>query len=301
MEISPGVAALLSGLAAFLMMYSLFAPKVFEKSDIRESAYNDDIAAEPNAFDRYIRPALRNFLPQSPLNASMSNKQRSTIEELLLRSGNPWKIRPEEYIGTQVLFVFAGIIIGIVLAFFELIPGVPPLACIPVLAIVGYLIPFSYHNTRRESRIKEIQKQLPEALDLLVITLSSGQNFEPALRTVVPKLPDGLLKEELSRTVLEIRSGRSLDSSLTAFADRSASDESASFAKAIVQAQKLGADVSTTLELQAQSARRAYEARLEKKIARLSTTMFIPLIGTMLPAMLLIFTAPALMQFGQMF
>ena len=301
MEISPGIAALLSGLAVFLMLYSLFAPKTFEKADITDTAFNNDVAAEPNAFDRYIRPALRNFLPQTPLSASLSSKQRSSIEELLVRSGNPWKIRPEEYIGTQVLFVFVGTIAGIVLAFFELIPGVPPLAVIPVLAVVGYLIPFSYHNTLRENRIKEVQKQLPEALDLLVITLSSGQNFEPALRSVVPRLPAGLLKEELKRTVLEIRSGRSLDSALTGFADRSASDESASFAKAIVQAQKLGSDVSTTLELQAQSARRGYEARLEKKIARLSTTMFIPLIGTMLPAMLIIFTAPALMQFGEMF
>lgn len=301
MEISPGVAAILSGLAVFLMLYSILAPKTFEKTDIRETAFNDAVAAEPNAFDRYIRPALRNFLPQSPLGSAMSDKQRSAVEDLLLRSGNPWNIRPEEFLGTQVLFTFVGTIAGIVLAFFELIPGVPPLACIPVLAIVGYLIPFSYHNTRKEARVKEIQKQLPEALDLLVITLSSGQNFEPSLRSVVPRLPDGLLKEELQRTVLEIRSGRSLDSALTGFADRSASDESASFAKAIVQAQKLGSDVSTTLELQAQSARRSYEARLEKKIARLSTTMFIPLIGTMLPAMLLIFTAPALMQFGEMF
>ena len=301
MDISPGIAAILSGLAVFLMLYSLFAPKRFEKADIRDSAFNEEIASEPNAFDRYIRPALRNFLPQSPLGTNINNEQRTKIQELLIRSGNPWKIRPEEFIGTQIMLAFIGFIVGIVVAFFELIPGVPPIAAIPVLALIGYLIPFSYHNTLKENRIKEIQKQLPEALDLLVITLSSGQIFDSALRSVVPRLPDGLLKKELEGTVLEIRAGKNLAQSLTSFADRVASDEAASFAKAVVQAQKLGADVSETLVLQAESARRNYEARLEKKIARLSTTMFIPLIGTMLPAMLLIFTAPALMQFGEMF
>lgn len=302
MEITPGIAALLAGLTVFLTLYVLFAPKKFEKAEMPTSDFKD-VASEPNSFDRYVRPALRNFLPQTPFQASMSKEDRDKIAELLLRSGNPWKIRPEEYRGTQILFLFIGVVAGIVLAFFDLIPlgGVPPVALIPVLGIVGYLIPYSVHNTQKESRVKEIQKQLPEALDLLVITLASGQNFDPALRSVVPRIPDGLLKEELSRTVLEIKSGRSLDRALTDFADRSASDDSASFAKAVVQAQKLGADVTTTLELQAVSARRSYEARLEKKIAKLSTTMFIPLIGTMLPAMLGIFTAPALVQMSEMF
>lgn len=305
MEISPGLAAILTGLGIFLSMYALFAPKRFEKTDIRESAFNSQVRSEPNAFDKYIRPALRNFLPQSPVSTTLgaNSNKREKIEKLLIQSGNPWKIRPEEYVGTQFLFAFSGAIIGLVLAFFELIPmpGIPQYMLVPAFAAVGYILPFSIHNSKREARVKEVQKQLPEALDLLVITLASGQTFEPALRSVVPRLPQGLLKEELTKTVLEMRSGLSMGNALMNFTKRAASDESASFAKAVIQAQKLGSDVSETLILQAAAARRAYESRLEKKIAKLSTTMFIPLVATMLPAMLLIFTAPALMQMQEMF
>jgi tight adherence protein C len=289
-----GLAALLVGLSIFLSCYAIFAPR--GRVVVQESSLDST-----DSFGRYIRPMLRNFIPQTPLDASVTGEKRQKIQELLIRSGNPWKISVEDYQGIKLLFAAIGLFAGIFLASLELIPVVPGPVVVIGFALAGYVIPFSIHNSKREERAREVRKQLPEALDLLIITLASGQNFEPSLSSVVPLLPEGLLREELSIVNSELRQGRTIKEALTAFARRASSDEVESFAKAVAQAQDLGSDVSETLANQAASARQAYEASIEKKIARLSTTMFMPLILTMIPALMIIFLGPTTATLGSAF
>lgn len=294
-----GIAALLVGLATFLTCYAIWGPRAEPRSF-------ESLPESPDSFNRYVRPMLRNFIPQSPLNAMLTganggNERREKIQVLLIRSGNPWKIRPEEYLGIQFLFAAIGLFSGIFLASLELVPVVPPLVLILGFAGAGYVLPFSIHNSKREERSREVQKQLPEALDLLVITMTAGMNFEPALSKVVPRLPEGLLRDELTKVNGELESGRSIQESLTAFANRASSDEVESFAKAVAQTQTLGSDVTDTLVNQAASARQSYEARIEKKIASLSSTMMVPLILTMIPALMIVFIGPTTLTLGSAF
>lgn len=289
-----GLASLLIGLAVFLIMYAIFAPR---KATL--GAVVDPANVEDGGFSKYVRPMLRNFIPQTPLAASANRKKHDTIRELLIRSGNPWKIRPEEFLGIQALFAAIGLFAGILMASFNPIPAIPGIVWLAGFPLAGYLIPFSYHNSLKENRSKEVQRQLPEALDLLVITLASGQNFEPALGQVTPTLPKGLLKDELTKVNFELAAGRSMEESLLDFAGRASSDEVESFAKAVSQAQRLGSDVSETLENQAASARSAYESRIEKKISRLSSIMMVPLVFTMIPSLMLIIIAPTMAQLSQ--
>lgn len=288
MESNVGLASILVGLSVFLVLYAILAPKK------NNTALHALEAAGTDGFSRYVRPMLRNFIPQTPLAAAANSKKHDKTRELLIRSGNPWKIRAEEFMGIRVLFAAIGFFFGLVMTIWSPIPAVPYLVWLIGFPVAGYVIPFSYHNSLRESRSKEIQKQLPEALDLLVITLASGQNFEPALDQVAPTLPAGLLRDELVTVTHELRAGRSMEEALMEFAGRASSDEVESFAKAVSQAQRLGADVSETLENQAASARGAYEARIEKKIARLTSIMMIPLVFTMIPSLILIIIAPVL-------
>lgn len=296
---SIGVIALLAFLAVFFGIYGMFAPrKPAAPRSASEELFASDSTDEPQEktpFDRFVRPMLRNFLPQSPLSTQLSSAEHSKITELLIKSGNPWNIRPEEYRGTQFLFVFLGLLLGIIMGAVGALP-VPFIVPVLLFPLMGYAIPFSVHNTAREKRAKEVQNQLPEALDLLVVAMSAGQNFEPALAQVTPKMPEGLLKEEFARITNEINAGRSLEVALTNFARRASTDDSESFAKAVLQAQRLGSDVTDTLKNQSQAARSNYEARLEKKIASLSSRMFLFIIPTMLPALIIIFVAPSLSQ-----
>lgn len=290
-----GLAAIFIGIAVFLILYALFAPKNLNRV-YRVAPTPEGQEVELSGFDRYIRPMLRNFIPQSPLAAQMENKKLDSTRELLIKSGNPWNIRAEEFLGIQVLFGALGLIGGVILFVFPVVPVVPPVIWILLLPLGTFVIPYSFHNSLRIKRGEEMQKQLPEAIDLLVITLGSGKTFEPALSQIVPSLPDGLLKEEFTKLNFELEAGTELAKGLLDFAHRSSSEDAETFAKAVVQAQKLGTEPSETLQNQATAAREAYEARVEKKIARLSSIMMIPLVFTMIPALILIILAPTMMN-----
>lgn len=294
MESYIGLIAFVAGLSVLLAAYALISPKegVKKRSPRRTE---DTPTGDGDSISRYVRPMLGEFTPSMPGMSNLSDNTRDNLSKLIIRSGNPWNLRVEELRGTQVLFAFIGAAIGLVLAPLALLP-VPWWILVPVIAIVGYVIPYSVYNSARESREKDIRKQLPEALDLLVITMSSGLTFEPAFASVTKKMPAGLLQEEFATMSGEIQSGRTVEATMTSFAERAASDEAQSFAKAVVSAQRQGADMSEVLTGQAENARDAYEGLVDTKIAKLSTMMFAFLVPTMLPALMILFLAPSLVD-----
>lgn len=297
-----GLAAILLGLSVFVYMYAMFAPrKNIERrygQDVDEKLLNMEQTEDSASFDRYIRPMLRNFLPQSPLSAQLKESKLDKIRDLLIKSGNPWNIRAEEFYGIQLLFALIGVVGGVLLMIFPVVPTVPPVLWIFIIPLGLYVIPYSFHNSKKQARSDEIRKQLPEAIDLLVISISSGKTFEPAMLEVAPALPEGLLKKEFLKVNGELNAGRTISESLLDFAHRSSSEEAETFGKAIVQSYRLGTDVSETLTGQATAAREAYEARVEKKIARLASIMMIPLVFTMIPSLMLIILAPVMTNLG---
>lgn len=300
-EYNPIIVAILGALTVFLTLYAVFTPVIIRKTDAVKEEFFKDSASDlvEDSLGKYAKPLLNNFLPQLPT-MSMSETDKNKVAEMLLESGNPWKLNPEEYSSMKLIFGSIGFFIGLFLGVLELIPSVPPYLVIMMFTLGLGVLPYSIHNTKRENRSKAAQKGLPEALDLLVVTLTSGQPFEPALNQVVNQLPPGLIKDELSKINLKIKAGTSLERALEAFSREIKSEEIESFAKAIIQAQKLGADVTETLTQQASFVRENHEARVETMIAKLSSLMFIPLAATMLPAFLIIFIAPSISQLTSM-
>lgn len=294
----PGLAAIFVGLGVFFVFYAVYAPFTeLKKDSIQDEVFGaQDDFVPTDSLGKYVRPILNNILPQLPM-APLSEKRKKSISDLMIKSGNPWRLTPEEFVGIQITFAIIGFMVGCALGFTGIIPAVvPPLVVVIGLALAGFLIPYSVYNSKKESRTRDIQKQLPEALDLLTVTLGSGQTFEPALRNITTQLPEGLLRQEFTKINVELQAGSSLERSLTSFYRTNAAEEAESFAKAVIQTQKLGSDVTETLEQQSDLARENYEARIERMIGRLATTMFIPLIITMLPAFLIIFIVPTLSQ-----
>jgi tight adherence protein C len=293
-----GLVAFLVGMAVFLAMYGALAPvrtpdPTFDMPDQRDSP-------EPTGglFDRIVRPALRNFMPQSPFIAQVSASGRNKVTELLVQSGNPWKLLPEEYLGIQLLFGLAGAAIASFASVFLILPG-PTLAWTVGGAVLAAYYPKVKHDGARGRRRKEARRGLPEGIDLLRITLNSGLNFAPAISEVSRRLPDGIIKVEFQRIADDLNAGTALRDAMSSLARRMPSDEVESFCKAIILSERLGADVTDTLASQSKSAREAYEAMLDKKIGALPTTMFFPILGLMLPALFVVILAPALTSIGQ--
>lgn len=303
---TPGLVAFLFGLAAFLAIYAMFAP-VNEISD--EDAYGgvlDELnPVDPNAkqssFDRLIRPVIRNVLPQTPMSALVAARNNTKIHELLVRSGNPWNLRPEEFVGVRIIGAAVGFLLLLWLSVNQMLTMIPVWAAMALGIYMGQLAPKSLLSSKKGARQKGAQKGLPEALDLLRITMNAGQTLQPAITEVSLRIPEGIIKDELLRVSDDLRSGKPLQRALEDFARRAPSDEVEAFCRSVMQAERLGSDVTDTLAAQSAAARSAFEALIDKKTAQLQTTLMFPIMLFMLPALMIAILAPAISSIARTF
>lgn len=294
----PGFAGLAAGLTVFFLLYAIYSPVRARKSrTVAEDVFGDSSqTVSSNDFaGRYARPLLDNFMPSLPENI-VSEKSSRKYRELLRVSGNPLKINPEELFVLQIAVALIGLIIGLFVAAAASLPQVPPVVFPLIFVVLGFILPYGYHTSLRDKRSRDIQSNLPEALDLLQVVIATGSTFQPALRRVTSQLPESFLREEFTRMHIELQAGATLDHCMRSFAQSNTSEEAAAFSSAIIQTQKLGADVTDTLIRQAALARANHEARIERMIARLQTMLFVPISAFMMPAFLVIFLAPALVN-----
>lgn len=301
---SIGMVSFLFGMAVFLAVYGFKPPTHLKRNelDVDTVGVVPTDPGDTGLFNRIVRPAVRNILPQTPLAAQLKARNSRKTIELLVRSGNPWNIQPEEFFGIRILGGIAGFFLALVLVLLKMLPEtLPTVAWLLGGAALGAHVPKVLLDGHKGRRLKEARRGLPEALDLLVITLDSGMNFAPALAEVVDRLPAGVIKDELGRVSADLRAGKPLAMTLTDFARRAPSEEVESFAKSVVVSEKLGADVSETLKAQSAAARQAYEAALDEKIGKLPTTLFFPILGLMLPALFIVILAPAFASIGDAF
>lgn len=296
----PGLIGLLTFLAIIFVLYALFVPRrpmANKVNVIVDDAGLNINSSDPNAEN--IRKIIREFAPSLGKLNDLSAEQRDKLVLMFMRSGNPWNLRPEEFLPTRIIAAGVGFFSSITLALLGVLDGltVPPAVIILLLTLFGYLYPYSVYNSAQQKRIKSIQRDLPQIIDLLVITMRSGKTFLPALAEVTPRAPEGALKRELEQMTKELSAGRATRTTLLSFANRAGSDEASGFAKSIIQAESLGSDVSETLARQSEASREAYHALIDKMVAKLNTKMFAVLAVTMVPALLLLFVAPGLSTF----
>jgi tight adherence protein C len=285
-----GLVALLAAAAVFFFVYGFLTPWTAQKApDGTETGGTVDGDTDA-LFDRVFRPMLRNFIPQTPLAAQLTGDRRDKITALLISSGNPWRLTPEEYVGSMWLGGIIGSIAGLFMGVFI---GFSPVYFAAGGALVGAYLPRYWYRRNRSLRIDEANRTLPEGIDLLRIVMVSGQKFESAISEVSRRLPEGLIKVEFGRVSADLRAGRGLDATLQDFARRIPAEAVESFARAIIQGERLGAPVAETLESQSDSIRRAHEARIDKAVAALETTIFLPILIGLVPAIFVIIAAPA--------
>jgi tight adherence protein C len=123
-----------------------------------------------------------------------------------------------------------------------------------VTTFIGYYLPEWLFRAKASRRQEQIRKALPDALDLLSITVQAGLGFDAALEKVSKEMA-GPLGEELYRVVQEIRLGKGRGEALRSLGERTTVDELKAFVMAMVQAEIFGISISRVLEVQAEESR----------------------------------------------
>jgi tight adherence protein C len=158
--------------------------------------------------------------------------------------------------------------------------------------IVGFLIPDFYLNSRASGRGNAILNQLPDALDLLTISVEAGLGFDAAIIKVTEKMK-GPLTDELKRAAAEQRVGKSRQESLRGISERVEVKELQNLISAIIQADQLGVSMSKVLRIQSEQMRTDRRQRAEEKAARAPILIMLPTVGCIFPSLFIVILAPA--------
>ncbi len=158
--------------------------------------------------------------------------------------------------------------------------------------IVGFLIPDFYLSSRAGGRAGAILDQLPDALDLLTISVEAGLGFDAAIIKVTEKMK-GPLTEELKRAAAEQRVGKSRQEALRGINDRVEVKELQNLISAIIQADQLGVSMSKVLRIQSEQMRTDRRQRAEEKAARAPILIMLPTVGCIFPSLFIVILAPA--------
>lgn len=165
-----------------------------------------------------------------------------------------------------------------------------------LLALLGLYVPNLYVRAKADRRKEAIVNGFPDCLDLLLVCVESGLGLEAAMDRVGREMTRShpLVAELLSITVLQLRAGSSRDEAFRKLADLSAVDEIRSFTTLVIQSDKLGTSIATTLRIYAAEMRERRQMRAETKAHRLPVLISIPLVACMLPTMIGTLMLPAI-------
>lgn len=284
--------AVLTGLLVFVLAYGMLVPK---KSD-RFRPENDKQRSESMALRALtvLSSEIYEALPSGRNIASKQKRELPRIEDLLVRSGNPWGLKAEEFVFVRYITGLMGAAAGAAIWFATFVFGIwaPWWAIIPGAAIVGFVYPYIKYREQAAVRDLDFKRNLPEALDLIIISDSAGRTFNQALRDTVPQLKESFLKDELEKVIRSVDSGRTMHDSLDDFASRAPSLGIVTFVRSLQEALDLNVSMKTTLRSRSDESRAELFSMIRERTAALPTKMTAVLTPTLSFALMIILLAP---------
>jgi len=209
------------------------------------------------------------------------------------------------YRRNEALLIFAGIRVGVALLTFVVLstPLIvrPNLGTALVGAIIAYLVPGFVLGKMAAKRQHIIRMGLPDALDLLVVSVEAGLGLDQAIQRVGNELafahPD--LCDEMRLVNLELRAGVARPVALSNLGERTGVDDVISLVAMLVQTDKFGTSVAQSLRVHSETVRTKRRQRAEEASAKLGAKMVFPLVFCIFPAILVVTIGPAAIKFIQ--
>ncbi len=209
----------------------------------------------------------------------------------LERAGYPGGLRGADWMGVKILAAIVVAIIFFLLA--SLIAGVAGGLFFGLIGLaIGFMGPEFWLGRKMRARSLAMVLQLPDALDLLTISVEAGLGFDAALAKVVEKM-SGPLVDEFRQALAEVRMGRTRREALRDVATRADAQPVSNFIGAIVQAEQLGVPIAKVLQIQSQQLRIERRQRAEEAAAKAPVKMLFPMVGCIFPTIFIVILGPA--------
>ena len=240
--------------------------------------------------ERVIRPQLARLA--KVLARATPEQSRLELQRKLNLAGRPYGLEATEF--TVVRYLFTGLMLLIGLGLGRSVGGVKMLLFTAVGGAVGFFLPVLWLRQLVNKRRSDIEYTLPNAIDLLSVSVEAGLSFEAALGTVSEKL-GGPLATEFLQVLQEIRLGRPRLEALDDLGRRVGVEDVHNLVQSIIQSAQLGTPISQILTLQADEIRRRRRQRAQELGARAPLKMLIPMVTCIFPTLWVMLLGPAIL------
>jgi tight adherence protein C len=282
-----------AGTAVALVGRALILPRIRADRNIGRIAaygYSSQATAEPEVREP-VFPRLAAALG-GLFERGMTSARRAELRKLLVAAGF-WEARPATVVGARVLGTTA---LGVLVLWSGATAGWSPflVAIAAAYAVgVGWIGPMFLLKGRARRRTERVELELPELIDLLVVTLEAGVGFNAALQRSTGQM-SGALGDEIRLTLREHNLGLSMAQALGNFLERCDVPAVRAFVRSVVQSEALGISIGQVMRELATDMRTRRRQIIEEKAQKAPIKMLFPLAFLILPSLLLIVLYPGL-------
>jgi tight adherence protein C len=271
-----------------------------ERSIRRASSYGFVRIASPLDAKKFRERTLE------PMRESMARwvlkvNPRTSLESIslkLLGAGLGRRITPTGFLAAKGVLAATGALIGLMVS--SMAGSATGLVFLIGLAAAGFFGPDYFVSLKARGRRERIRADLPDALDLLAVSVEAGLGFDGAIAKITEHM-EGPLSDEFGLTLGEMRIGESRQDALKRMSDRVDAPELSSFTRAIIQADQLGTSLGRILRVQAADSRLRRQAAAEEKAMKAPIKMLFPTVLFIFPSIFLVILGPAFMNLEKVF
>jgi tight adherence protein C len=202
-------------------------------------------------------------------------ERRAAIDKRLQLGGDWLGLTPDEYVALGFICFVGGLVVGALVGYL----GGAGMAALLLLGPVGAIVPSLLLEGAIDERMRQMNRGLPYAIELLALAMSAGLDFPGALRQVVEKSsnPDDAIVQEFSRVQQGLQLGHTRKQALIELAERAPTESVTEFVNALVLAEERGNPVGEVLLVQAGVSRMRRTVRAEESAAKAGVKMVGPL------------------------
>ncbi|NPV08800.1 MAG: type II secretion system F family protein [Anaerolineae bacterium] len=247
-------------------------------------------------WDRAVLPFLRSLLGLLGRLSPRGNVEAQ--RRLLLLAGNPGNLSVVDFLGVKLLL--AGLFFGLALMS---VANTPELSLQSLLILVaapalGYYLPSFWIKRRIKARQHQIERALPDVLDMLTICVESGLGLDAAMLRVGEQW-DNVLTREMGRAVREMRMGISRAEALRHMVQRTEAADLGAFVAVVVQAEQLGVSIANVLRTQSDQMRVIRWQRAEERARGAPFKMVFAMVFLIFPSLFIVILGPSIPRFQE--
>jgi tight adherence protein C len=229
---------------------------------------------------------------------AVSSKGPSTLKQELASAGFHSRAAPTIYLGTKIVLLAFGLIVFSTAVMYLNWSPYNRFMMAGCGALVLFFLPNLYVANCRTKRRTEVRVHLPDAIDLLEISVSAGMGLDQAWNSVAAEVRNvsATLADEMALANLEIQLGASRAVAMRHMADRTDSRDLSSLVAILVQSERFGTSVSEALRTFSNAMRETRSMRAQEYAEKMAVKLIFPMVLLIFPAVVIVMAGPGFMS-----